>query len=174
MTAYCTAAAALDPTDVVDLYWAGRTTMVTRREQIPVYDRVFRRFFLDEAERLPEPLRSVDPRDEDAQAVLQIPATEPGRDGHDDEEARLGLMASDVEVLRSKSFAACTPDELAALRRIMARMRLTPPRRRTRRTSRAHPRAHDPTCAAPSARRCARMASPPGCSGAGDGSACGR
>src|SRR5207247_3409469 len=36
--------------------------------------------------------------------------------------------------LRHKSFAACTPEELAALRRIMTRIRLTPPRRRTRRT----------------------------------------
>ena len=44
-------------------------------------------------------------------------------------------MASDAEVLRDKSFAACTPEELAALRRIMARIRLTPPRRRTRRTA---------------------------------------
>ena len=33
--------APLDPTDLLDLYWAGRTTMVTRRDQIPVYDRVF-------------------------------------------------------------------------------------------------------------------------------------
>ena len=31
--------------------------MVTRRDQIPMYDRVFRRFFLDEADALPEPLR---------------------------------------------------------------------------------------------------------------------
>ena len=54
---YCAAMAPLDPTDLLDLYWAGRTTMVTRRDQIPVYDRVFRRFFLDEADALPEPLR---------------------------------------------------------------------------------------------------------------------
>jgi uncharacterized protein with von Willebrand factor type A (vWA) domain len=43
-------------------------------------------------------------------------------------------MASDAEALRRKSFAACTPQELAALRRIMTRIRLTPPKRRTRRT----------------------------------------
>ena len=30
---YCAAVATLDPTDLVDLYWAGRTTMVTRRDQ---------------------------------------------------------------------------------------------------------------------------------------------
>jgi uncharacterized protein with von Willebrand factor type A (vWA) domain len=42
-------------------------------------------------------------------------------------------MASDADALKHRSFAACTPGELAALRRIMARMRLTPPRRRSRR-----------------------------------------
>src|ERR1035441_7323843 len=47
----------------------------------------------------------------------------------------LGLMASDAEALRHKSFAACTPEELAAVRRIMARIRLTPPKRRTRRNA---------------------------------------
>ena len=31
----------LDPTDLVDLYWAGRATLVTRRDGIPVYDEVF-------------------------------------------------------------------------------------------------------------------------------------
>ena len=68
--------------------------------------------------------------------MLEVPATEPGpgADGRQ-EEASLGLMASDAEVLRHKSFAACTPEELAALRRIMARIRLTPPKRRTRRTA---------------------------------------
>jgi hypothetical protein len=47
-------------------------------------------------------------------------------------------MASNVETLRHKSFAACTPEELEALRRIMARIRLTPPKRRTRRTKTAY------------------------------------
>ena len=28
---YCAAMEPLDPTDIVDLYWAGRTTLVTRR-----------------------------------------------------------------------------------------------------------------------------------------------
>jgi uncharacterized protein with von Willebrand factor type A (vWA) domain len=132
---YCAAMAPLDPTDLIDLYWAGRATLVTRRDSIPVYDRVFRRFFLDEGSDLPEPLKLAQPQAKvHSQSVLQIPLTEPGIDGHDDEEARLGLVASDAEVLKAKSFAACTPEELAALRRIMARIRLQPPRRRTRRT----------------------------------------
>jgi uncharacterized protein with von Willebrand factor type A (vWA) domain len=133
---YSAAMAALDPTDLLDLYWAGRTTMVTRREQILVYDRVFRRFFLDEGDDEPAPMKSTIRATTPTESVLQIPATEPGTHGHD-EEARLGLMASDADVLRNKSFAACTPEELAALRRIMATIRLTPPRRRTRRTMRA-------------------------------------
>jgi uncharacterized protein with von Willebrand factor type A (vWA) domain len=133
--AYCAAAGVLEPSDVVDLYWAGRTTLLTARGQIPVYDEVFRRFFLGETTAGPEPLR-VAPRDHaEGQSVLQVPATEPGSGEGEEQEARLGLMASDAEVLRGKSFASCTPDELAALRRIMARIRLVPPRRRTRRTT---------------------------------------
>jgi hypothetical protein len=53
-------------------------------------------------------------------------------------------MASDADALKHRSFAACTPDELAALRRIMNRMRLTPPRRRTRRTRPAIGRGTEP------------------------------
>jgi len=44
--AYCGSLAALDPTDLVDLYWSGRITLVTRRDDLVVYDEVFRRFFL--------------------------------------------------------------------------------------------------------------------------------
>ena len=70
----------------------------------------------------------------ESQAMLTVPGTDPDGDQHE-EEAILGIMASDAETLKHKSFAACTPDELAALRRIMAGIRLTPPKRRTRRTS---------------------------------------
>ena len=137
---YSAAMATLDPTDLIDLYWTGRTTLVTRRDQIPVYDTEFRRFFLDEAGDRPEPWRSMAAVAVETQAVLQIPATEPPPDdGGDerDEEVELGLVASDAQLWRNKSFAACTPEELAVLRRIMARIRLSPPQRCTRRTTRA-------------------------------------
>ncbi len=133
--AYCAAMGALDPTDLLDLYWGGRTTLVTRRENIPVYDRVFRRFFLDSRDPVRELLNLQHPDHTRAEGVLQVPATEPGEDRQ--EQVSLGLVASDAETLRHKSFPACTPEELAALRRIMARIRLTPPRRRTRRTTTA-------------------------------------
>jgi uncharacterized protein len=132
--AYATAMSSLDPTDLLDLYWAGRTTLVTRRDAIAVYDRVFRQFFLGTAGPVQELLTLRAQVTAEAQAVLEVPATDPPGDGHED-EATLGLMASDAEALRHKSFAACTPEELAAVRRIMARIRLTPPKRRTRRTT---------------------------------------
>jgi uncharacterized protein len=135
--AFCSAMGSLDPSDLVDLYWAGRTTLVTRRESIPVYDEVFRRYFLGGADPVREMLTLKAQATAEAQAVLEVPATDPPAAGHEDEQATLGLMASDAEALRHKSFTACTPEELAALRRIMARIRLTPPKRRTRRTRKA-------------------------------------
>jgi uncharacterized protein with von Willebrand factor type A (vWA) domain len=133
---YCAAVGALDPTDLLDLYWGGRTTLVTRRENIPVYDRVFRRFFLDGRDPVRALLNLQRPEhSRAAEGVVQVPATDPGEELQ--EQVSLGLVASDAETLRHKSFPACTPEELAALRRIMARIRLTPPRRRTRRTTTA-------------------------------------
>lgn len=134
---YCAAMEPLDPTDVTDLYWGGRTTLVTRRDQIPTYDRLFRHYFLDEGDGDEGPARRTVREKALSQATLEIPDPGPDAEPASEEEARLGLMASDAELLRQKSFAACTPEELAALRRIMARVRLTPPRRRTRRTTRA-------------------------------------
>jgi uncharacterized protein with von Willebrand factor type A (vWA) domain len=132
---FCGAVASLDPGDLLDLYWAGRTTLLTRRDQIPVYDRVFRAFFLDSHDDLPEPVKlALERSNIESQAVIEVPATEPSQRGHDEEEARLGLVASDLEIWRHKAFAACTEEELAALRRIMNRIRVIPPRRRSRRT----------------------------------------
>jgi uncharacterized protein len=129
---YLSAMSPLDPSDLVDLYWAGRTTLVSRRADIGVYDEVFRRYFL--AERAPAAalltLRASAAAE--VEAAMVMPGTEPGSE-EDEEKPALGWMASDIDVLKHRSFAGCTPAELAALRRIMARIRLTPPRRRTRR-----------------------------------------
>jgi uncharacterized protein len=130
---YCSALSTLDPSDLVDLYWAGRATLVSKHDDISRYDEVFRRFFLGEDSPDPE-LTLMLRASAEAQGALAIPSTEPG-DPDSEDEAVLGWMASDVEALKSKSFTVCTPEELAALRRIMARIRLTPPRRRTRRTA---------------------------------------
>jgi uncharacterized protein len=147
---FSSAAGLLDPSDLLDLYWAGRATLVSKRDAIPTYDEVFRRYFLGGADPVRELLTLTAQVTAEAGAVLEVPATDPPTAGHEDEEATLGLMASDAEALRHKSFAACTPEELAALRRIMARIRLTPPKRRTRRTTRA------PSGSSPDLRRMVR------------------
>ena len=131
--AYCAGLSTVDPTDLVDLYWVGRTTLVGRRGDIDVYDEVFRRFFLGSGASRADVLRLRSGGD----AVVDVPATQPGTERAG--ETPLGLAASGVDILRHKAFTDCTPEELAALRRIMARIRLAPPRQRTRRTRPADP-----------------------------------
>jgi uncharacterized protein with von Willebrand factor type A (vWA) domain len=130
---YLAAMTPLDPTDLIDLYWAGRATLLSRHEDEIIYDRVFREYFLDEDGPVRGQLTVTTESVAKAEAALVQPNTEPGP-MHDKAPPVLGWMASDVDVLKHRSFTACTPEELVALRRIMARMRLTPPRRRTRRT----------------------------------------
>jgi uncharacterized protein len=131
---YTQAVATLDPTDLMDLYWAGRGTLVGRRDQVPVYHRAFERYFLDgrpdsrASERFTRAQRSL------ARADLDVPETETSGEERDQQQAKLGLVASGARTMRRKDFGACTPEELAALRRILRTMRLTPPRRRSRRT----------------------------------------
>jgi uncharacterized protein with von Willebrand factor type A (vWA) domain len=125
--AFCAAAACLDPTDLVDLYWGGRCTLVTRHADIPLYDRVFGQYFLG----VDAPGAAVAEVRAMSTGVFVVPAVEPG--STEAERESLGLAASTVDVSRHRAFAECTPEELAALRRILARIRLTPPRRRTRR-----------------------------------------
>jgi uncharacterized protein len=87
-----------------DLYWAGRLTLVARPEEIPVYDRVFRGVLEEEPPSVP---------------VMVV-----------EEEVAL---ASREELLRTKSFAELTRDELVELATLMRRLRLDVPQRRTRR-----------------------------------------
>jgi uncharacterized protein with von Willebrand factor type A (vWA) domain len=129
---YVEALATLNPANLLDLYWAGRATLVHRREDIPVYDRVFRAYFLAEESPADAPLQLSPRAKSEVEAVLAMTGTEPGPE-EDTQEQQLGLMASNVQALKHRSFAACTPEELAALRRIMRTIRLTPPHRRTRR-----------------------------------------
>ena len=139
---YFSAMSPLDPSDLADLYWAGRTTLVSRRDDIPAYNKVFRRYFLGQGAPAAALLTLPPVAAAELDAALVMPGTEPGPE-QDEEQPVLGWMASDVDALKHRSFAVCTPAELAALRRIMARIRLTPPRRRTRR-SRAAPKGRVP------------------------------
>ena len=125
---FCEATALLEP---ADLYWAGRGTLVTRRDEIPIYDRVFQAFF-----GAPPPAPFEPP-----QAPMQLRAgsaneAEQGTEGEQEVEPEL-LLASEIEVLKEKSFARCSNEELAQLAELMTRVKLAVPMRRTRRRRRA-------------------------------------
>lgn len=132
VVSFCRAAALVAPGD---LYWAGRATLVARAADIPVYDRVFRAFFAGErvpAERPPPSMRILAP-------ASGPPADKaPRTDGEPE-----GGTASALEVLKRKSFARCSPDELEQLAGVAARLSPTLPTRRTRRRRPARAGAPD-------------------------------
>lgn len=149
---FCSAVSELTPSDLEDVYWSGRTTLIHRRDHLPLYDEVFRRYFLGHRSPAgPEPFAS-EPIAQGLSGTLNVPDSEPGTEMGDHRPMVLGRQASGVETQRDKRFGDCTPDELAALRRIMAQVRLEPPRRRTRR------RRNDPSGARLDIRRMARDA----------------
>lgn len=139
---FCRAAARLNPTDLTDLYWGGRACLTTRQLDLPVYDRVFRSYFLGHESPLREFLKLKAQFSPEAESMLEIPSgDESGEERPDEEE--LGLMASGSDSLRHKRFDECTAEEREALRKLMARFRLMPPKRKTRRTTPA-PRSRYP------------------------------
>lgn len=132
--AYTSASTLLNPTNLEDLYWAGRVTLAHSRDQIPVYNAVFTRYFLDGSEESRPIQKRTPSADRGADAVFDVPSgdrpeqSEEGQDG-----TKLGATAAAVVVDRTKSFAECTDEELESLRRIISRLRIAPPMRRTRR-----------------------------------------
>jgi uncharacterized protein len=94
-----------------DLYWAGRTTLLSRPEQIAIYDALFAAFFGPPTPGPGPPIR----------IRVQMEA-----------ETDVGL-ASRVEHLKDKSFSRCSREELSQLAELMSRIELSVPRRRTRR-----------------------------------------
>ncbi len=133
LVAYCRAVACLDPADAGDVYWAGRACLVTRHEDEGAYDRAFRRHFGGSGAGMEMRVAGDLKRFAVAVPALSRPSlpAPPPRPA----EGSRGSVASAAEALRRKSFADCTPEELAELQRLMDRLRLVTPRRRTRRTA---------------------------------------
>jgi uncharacterized protein with von Willebrand factor type A (vWA) domain len=132
LIAFAAAVAALDPSDGGDVYWAGRACLVSRHEDLAAFDRAFRRWSgqgggiaMKVSGTLPR-LPTTAPHD---------PLGDVRRRRGDSVDADRGKVASGAEVLRHKRFPDCTPDELAAIALLMARLRLRPPDRRVRRTA---------------------------------------
>src|ERR1044072_351997 len=130
---FCAATARLDPTDLTDLSWSGRACLIHRPVDVATYDRVFRASFRGAGSPVAEFMRLKAQVTPETESLFEL-ALDDDSGQERPEEEHVGLMASTVESLRHKRFEDCTPEELEAVRQLMARFRLRPPRRRTRRT----------------------------------------
>lgn len=139
-----------------ELYWTSRVVLVSSMEQLPVFDLVFDSVFggsVDLAESRGDanapPTIGSEPRSKPAAADRrptgaaqdegQRPpaAAMPGEAGGDrsgPEREALLLMASVEERLHDMSFAELAPDEVAEMRRLVRKIVLSTPERRSRRT----------------------------------------
>jgi uncharacterized protein with von Willebrand factor type A (vWA) domain len=113
-----------------DVYWALRTTLVSRREELEPFDRAFAAWFLG---RPVAPVwRGDDPREprREAQRLRRDASAADADPGGSEPEA---IGASLHEVLRRKDFAAMTPEEFDAARRLISEVASRRPRRRSHR-----------------------------------------
>lgn len=134
---YCECVNQLDPTELADLYYAGRSCMIHRPQDIPTYNKVFKAYFLSPEGEGSEVANLKKEASPDTEALMEMLQEEEDEGQEREGEPPSGIMASTLEVLRQKAFAECTPEELAALRSLMARFRLIPPKRLTRRYQKA-------------------------------------
>jgi len=125
----------LDPCSRVDVYHSARTTLLTRREDLPLFDRVFSAFWLGVAASgsAKMPLAPRHPRGGDRPALAMLlaeraRATDPERDVRD-----RSLSDSPEELLQHKDFVAMSPGELDALQRLFEAQRWDFAQRVTRR-----------------------------------------
>jgi uncharacterized protein with von Willebrand factor type A (vWA) domain len=144
---FCRAAAVLQPLDRDRLYWAGRASLIGRREDVDIYDEAFAAWFRSidpaapriELDLPPSSDRRVGWEDPDELEVRlgRVAATwsaagdeepEPG------DEAAIRLVASAAEVLRHKSFGELTDEERARVALLIRRLAVRVPVERTRRT----------------------------------------
>ena len=143
------------------LYWTARAVFVSDSAQVPAFDAVFFSVFGRQSEGdefEPEDVQTVTaPPDERprgrhhtsprAEQVLGagLSSSQPARGDQDDERRAVEVpvaMASDEERLRHKSFDALEAYELAQLYRLMSRIELATPVRRTRRRKRGRRGEH--------------------------------
>jgi len=130
---------AVDLTSREEVYWALRTTLVTRWEELEPFDRAFAAWFLRAPVRPPLRVAVSAPRQAELARARRSDAGQlPEESG--DGEVSLGWSAD--EWLRGKDFASMTPEEFARARKLMAEVARSRPRRRSRRL-RSHARGRE-------------------------------
>ena len=142
---FCRCAAALGALDREDLYWAGRGSLISRPEDVEVFDAAFDAWFrqgirieldLPGADAAAEALDGGD-EGEDLEAVEDRIVAREWHDMQEGEEAEgeasIRIVASAMEVLREKSFADLTEEERRRVARLIRRLAVQVPMRKTRR-----------------------------------------
>jgi hypothetical protein len=140
------------------LYWTARAVFVSDPSQVRIFDHVFAEVFgaggANDGHSVIEDVRQVPAAADDDRPVADLPQIANGA-RHDDawaagatpspsrraseaaeQELPVGVLASDEEVIRAKRFDALEAEELAVLFRLMSRLVLATPERRTRRFER--------------------------------------
>ena len=131
--------------DLEDLYWSGRSCLVSEFVDIPAYDAAFASFFLGSDPELSHE-SGEDPESPPTDAAASETGDErtsfvdrPAVDGGDEESEQKeedpdpGAVASLFETLRHRSFSDWTEEERAYLARLIGRIEVRVPRRCTRR-----------------------------------------
>src|SRR4051812_3944371 len=132
--AFARALALVRPVSRRRLYWTARSVFLSDQAQAGVFDAVFAEVFGDPAAREPAPPE--ERRRPRTTGSLGAPSG-PGRSRVERDEVEVPIaQASDAERLAHKRFDALDEHELAQLYRLMARLELATPERRTRRHER--------------------------------------
>ena len=162
---FATAVTLAEPATTQELYWIGRVTLLTTHDQAEIYDRVFQHVFrglVDVADFRGDSANPPPPgstpagdrtpgdaktRDGESSANPRGTSATPGarkdeQDQEEDEQESVLAAMSEEERLGERSFADLSPEELALISELVARMRVVPPSRRARR-SRRHARGRD-------------------------------
>jgi uncharacterized protein len=132
--AFARALALVRPVSRRRLYWTARSVFLSDQAQAGVFDAVFAEVFGDAAAR--EPAQREERRRRQTTGNFGAPSG-PGRSRVEHEELEVPIaLSSDDERLAHKRFDALDEHELAQLYRLMARLELATPERRTRRHER--------------------------------------
>jgi hypothetical protein len=124
------ALSAVDLTRQDDVYFSLRQTLVSRHDELDLFDRAFHAWFL-RAPVVP-PQRMVQ-QTKQVQRLADTISDKGGGEEERDGEDTLELGASGQELLREKDFGEMTPDEFRRVRRLMLEIARRRPQRLSRR-----------------------------------------
>lgn len=128
---------AIDLADRTEVYHALRCTLVSRHDDIGVFDAAFEDYW-EGVPRPRQPRATVEQLPAPQVAAAHNagpPAQEPGAD---DEQPPVAAVYSAAELLRQRDFADMTAAEVHSLHRLLAPLARAQPRRRSRRLAPAH------------------------------------